>query len=347
MLARRRILQLAAGALVAPALVRGSSAEAPISLKLHHGLAPTSNIHRKILQPWAERIATASGGRLAIEIFAAMHLGGAPRQLYDQARDATVDLAFTALAQNPGRFMRAEVFELPFFGAPDSPRNTAAFAEYVATHAHADFADVRVICACVQDHRAIHARVPIGAASDLKGLRLHAQTQGTREALRLLGATPLAFPLSQVPESLRQNVIDGCVLSFELVPAIKIEDLARFHTQLAVGPAMSTAAHVLAMNRARYDALPADLRGLVDTHSGAEMAATIARMWDAQAAAAAASVRGRGNVIAALSAPEALRWRRASAPAIAAWAGAARARGIDADPLLAAARELIEKHAKA
>jgi hypothetical protein len=72
-----------------------------------------ATIPKKVLKPWGERIEKASGGRLVIEHFDAMALGGAPPQLIDQARDGVADIAMTLTGYTPGRFPRTEVFELP------------------------------------------------------------------------------------------------------------------------------------------------------------------------------------------------------------------------------------------
>ncbi|MBD0272485.1 MAG: C4-dicarboxylate ABC transporter, partial [Acetobacteraceae bacterium] len=106
---------LALGALAAPALLRHSPAAAQeTTLRLHHFLPAVSNVHRFFLQPWAQKVQQESGGRLRIQIFPAMQLGGAPPQLFDQARDGVADIVWTLPGNTPGRFPRIEVFELPF-----------------------------------------------------------------------------------------------------------------------------------------------------------------------------------------------------------------------------------------
>ncbi len=111
---RRRALA-AFGALSAPALLRAPSARAQeTTLRLHHFLPAVSNVHRFFLQPWAQKVQSESGGRLRIQIFPAMQLGGAPAQLFDQARDGVAVIVWSLPGNTPGRFPRVEVFELPF-----------------------------------------------------------------------------------------------------------------------------------------------------------------------------------------------------------------------------------------
>jgi len=47
-------------------------------LKLHHFLSPLSHGHANMLVPWAKTIEEQSQGRIKIDIFPAMQLGGRP-----------------------------------------------------------------------------------------------------------------------------------------------------------------------------------------------------------------------------------------------------------------------------
>jgi TRAP-type transport system periplasmic protein len=54
-----------------------------------------------------------------------MQLGGAPPQLYDQARDGVADIVWTLPGNTPGRFPRIEVIELPFIAHKRGARERA------------------------------------------------------------------------------------------------------------------------------------------------------------------------------------------------------------------------------
>jgi TRAP-type C4-dicarboxylate transport system substrate-binding protein len=104
---------VAATTLAAP-MIRRAGAQDGVTLRLHHFMAPVATIPSHILKPWEADLAEASGGRITIERFDAMSLGGKPGDLMDQARDGVVDIALTLTGYTPGRFPRSEVFELPF-----------------------------------------------------------------------------------------------------------------------------------------------------------------------------------------------------------------------------------------
>ena len=90
-----------------------SAHAAEITLTLHHFLSPKAPAHTKMLQPWADKIAKDSNGRIEIKIFPSMALGGKPPELYQQVRDGVVDMVWTVPGYTPGVFPRIEVFELP------------------------------------------------------------------------------------------------------------------------------------------------------------------------------------------------------------------------------------------
>jgi TRAP-type C4-dicarboxylate transport system substrate-binding protein len=76
------------------------------TFKLHHLLGGTSPAQTKMLEPWAKHVEENSGGRVKIEIYPAMSLGGKPPELVQQARDGVVDLIWTVNGYTPGLFPR-------------------------------------------------------------------------------------------------------------------------------------------------------------------------------------------------------------------------------------------------
>ena len=111
---RRDFLKTTAAGSAAMAAIPGAAFAQSTTLRLHQFLPPVAVLPSKILKPWGEKLAAASGGRLNIQHFDAMSLGGRPPELMDQARDGVVDMTMTIVGYTPGRFPRTEVFELPF-----------------------------------------------------------------------------------------------------------------------------------------------------------------------------------------------------------------------------------------
>jgi TRAP-type C4-dicarboxylate transport system substrate-binding protein len=346
---RRRFIATAAGAaLAAPVVLReGFAQSAQVTLRMHHFLPAVSNGHAKFLAPWAQKVQQESNGRIKIDIFPAMQLGGSPPQLFDQARDGVADLVWTLPGNTPGRFPAIEVFELPFVAHRKAIVNSRALQEFAEAHLAQEFREVKPICFWAHDHGLVHANRPVAKMEDMQGLKLRFPTRLCGEALKALGATAIGMPIPQVPESLAQRVIDGTVIPWEVVPAVKVHELVKNHTEIPGSPTLYTATFILAMNRAKYDSMPADLREVIDRNSGQVAASMAGQVWDDQAVVVSDMVRKRGNTIITLSEEEAQRWRRQTQPVVDGWTTAVRERGLDGGKLLEAARAMIAKHEKA
>jgi TRAP-type C4-dicarboxylate transport system substrate-binding protein len=345
-LVRRRVLALLVGAIAAPAIARRVLAQPQVTLRLHHVLSPSANVHTRLLAPWAKRVTQDSEGQIAIEIFPSMQLGGRPAQLYDQAREGVVDIVWTWPGLTPGRFPGLEVFELPFIADRRARVNAQAVQAFYDSHLRAEFSDTHVLGVCAQDRGEIHATRRIAGLADLRGLRLRPPTRLAGEALQALGAKIVAMPFPQMPDALAQGVIDGGLLPWEQVPAIRMHEKLSFHTEIHGVPTLQTATFILAMNKDRYRHLPDDLRAILDLNSGQAFAMEAGKMWDAQALAVEEMVRARGNSVIDLGEAETARWKAATRPVVDNWLRQAKDSKIDGEKLLAGARDNIAQFSK-
>ena len=80
---------------------------------MHQFLPAQANVPKTILDVWADKIEAESDGRIEIQRFPAMQLGGKPPQLIDQAIDGVADIVWTVAGYTPGRFPRTEVSSCP------------------------------------------------------------------------------------------------------------------------------------------------------------------------------------------------------------------------------------------
>ncbi|MBX9591387.1 MAG: TRAP transporter substrate-binding protein [Hyphomonadaceae bacterium] len=344
---RRSFLAATGAALAAPAIARPALAQAQVTLKLHHFLPPVSNGHAKMLAPWAKMVEQDSGGRIKIDIFPSMQLGGTPPQLYDQARDGVVDIVWTLPGSTAGRFPSTEVFELPFIGARRGIVNARASQEYATANLGKETADIKLLSFWSHDHGLIHANKAVNTMEDLKGLKLRSPNRLAGEALKALGATAVPMPIPQVPESIAQRAIDGAVVPWEVVPAIKLDELVKFHTEIPGSPTFYTASFFLAMNKAKYEGLPADLKAAIDKNSGMKFAELAGNMWDDAGALVLERVKKRGNTIITISADEKAKWIKTTEPVIDAWIKQVKEKGLDGGKLIEQAKALVAKYDKA
>ena len=333
-------------AVLALLLCQNAFAQAPVVLKVHHFLPAGSTTHAKLLVPWCERIEKESAGRLKCQLHPSMQLGGTPPQLYDQARDGIADIVWTLPGYTAGRFPRMEVFELPFMITDAEAASKAAW-EFYEKHARDEFGDVRPLAVHVHDAGYLHTRdKQVRMLADFRGLKLRAPTRQTNRLLAALGASPVSMPVTGLADAMSKGVIDGAVIPWEVVPAVKVQEIARFHTETDPNmPAMYTAVFLLAMNRGTYDRLSPELRVIIDRNSGLTLSGQAGRLWDEQKAPARKLAVDRGNTVYVVPAAELALWQKAAQPVLADWVRDMAKRGVDGDALLADARALIARHA--
>lgn len=339
---RRLVLgAIAAAALVSP-LAAAQAAE--VTLRVHHFLPPVANTQTKVLEPWKKQVEAASGGRIAIEIFPAMQLGGKPPQLYDQVRDGVVDIVWTLPSYTPGRFPVSAVFELPFM-VSTAAATTMAVQAFYEKHMRDEFADVQPLMFHVHARGVIHTKKPVEKIADLAGLKIRAPSRSIGQALEKMGAAPVFMPVPALPEALSKGVVDGAVIPWEITIPLKISELVDNHAVTPGARGLYTSVFVLAMNKAKYQGLPADLRKILDDHTGMKMAEWVGKVWDEIEQPGLAKAKESGTV-RELSPAEVAKMREVTAGVTSDWIAEVGKSGKDGGALLKEASALIDKYTK-
>jgi TRAP-type C4-dicarboxylate transport system substrate-binding protein len=346
MIQRRTLLKTAsAAALSAPALT--GFAQQSVTLKFHTFMAPQSNVWLNMHKAWMDKVEKDSGGRIKFEGYPAMQLGGTPVQLYDQARDGVVDIVWTLPGNTANRFPRVEVFELPFMMS-NAEATSKAYWEYVQTVAPDEFKETQVLALQVHGPGVIHtAEKAVRNVNDMRGLKMRAPTRQVTKLMAALGATPVGMPLPQIPDALSKGTINGCVIPWEVVPSVKVHELTKNHAEFdPAGGSLYTTTFVMAMNKAKYNSLPPDLKKVIDANSGMATSAWLGKVQQAGDAAGRKAAADRGNTIFTVSANDAQEFRRRSRQIEVEWMEDMNKKGFDGRKLLDTARALIDKHTK-
>jgi TRAP-type C4-dicarboxylate transport system substrate-binding protein len=316
-----------------------------VVLKIHHFLPPGATIQQQVFLPWCDKIGKESAGKLKCQIYPAMQLGGTPPQLFDQARDGVADIVWTLPTYQAGRFPKSEVFELPFI-AKSAEVGSPAFWEYIQKNSQDEFRGVKLLAAHLHDGSLLHfAGKRVTNMDEMKGLKVRAPTRIGTKFLAALGVTPVQMPVPQVPEAIAKGVIDGTMVPWEVVPAIKLQEIAKYHLDNAPGqPKMSNSIFVIAMNPAKYDSLPADLKKVIDANSGLELSRQIGKAFDGTTEPARKLAAAQNGVFDTLSPQEYARWQKATEGVTTEWVSDVSAKGANGQQLLDDARALIKKH---
>ena len=332
----KKLILAAAGLL----LTTTAAAAQEVTLRLHHFMGEKAPLHGKMMVPLAAAIEEASEGRMKVEVFSGMSLGGRPGDLYDQAADGAVDIVVTLPGYTAGRFNRSEVFELPFM-MKDPVATAEAYYDLITQELQdGEFEETKILTSWVHGPGVLHSKEPISSLEDMVGQEMRGPTRVVTDLLGELGATPVGMPLPLIPENLSKGVISGTVLPWEVTPSIRLAELVTNHTELSGDTSLYTAVFIMAMNWDSYEGLPDDLRQILDDHTGKGLAASTAQvMLDADAGGRNVA---SGNTFITLDGAEVERWKAAAQPVVDRWVTRAGEMGFDGEAAIAQARALID-----
>jgi TRAP-type C4-dicarboxylate transport system substrate-binding protein len=313
-----------------------------VTLRFQHFVSPASANPTHFMQPWADAIEEQSDGRIKVEIYPFMQLGGSATDQYDLIRDGVIDGGWVIPGYQPGRFPETEALELPFMTTKSAEEASRAAWAFTQDHLMDDFADVHLIAVHMHGRGLVHLRGgPIADLSDFNGLRLRGPSRPATLLLERLGATPVGMPVPAFPEALSRGVVDGGVITWEQAPSLGFADLIESHTDVAGDQSLYNLYFLWAMNRAVYEGLPDDLREVIDANSGLMASAWAGRAHDTGDAEGRIAMEDAGNTIVEMSPALTADIATLGEVVITDWIAEMDARGFDGAALVAAARAAV------
>jgi TRAP-type C4-dicarboxylate transport system substrate-binding protein len=333
--------------LLSSLLLASSAYAADVTLTVHHFMNPKAPTHTKLIQPWAEKIEKESNGRIKIEIFPSMTMGGKPNELYKQARDGVADIVWTLAGYTPGVFPRTEVYELPTVHIGDSYATTVAIRENMDLIKD-DFKDIEPLLIHVAAGNAIHTtQKEINSVADLKGLKLRTPSRTGGWLINEYGAEPVGMPLPDLPQALSKNGIDGALVPFEVFPPYKFHQLTKVSVEGANNERFGTSIFMMLMNKDRLNGMPEDLKKILLDNSGMELSKFAGNLWmDLEVPGEKMQEESKDSKVIRLSKEQLKDFDAAGQKVVDKWIAEATSNGIDGQKLVDEARKAIERNSK-
>jgi TRAP-type C4-dicarboxylate transport system substrate-binding protein len=307
-------------------------AQAQTVIKVHSFSSPQAPDQALHLFPWAERVNKAAGGKLKVEVYPSMQLGGKPADLPQQLEDGVVDAIFHLPGFSPGRFPGMEGTELPFTNVGVSGGQSPAIFEWANRWLKdSEFKGMRILSIHATDASILHTREkPVRTLEDFKGLKLRVPGRFVGEAAKALGATPVGIPLPGVYEALARGQVDGMFINWAIMPSYRFHEVTKHHMETPVyqSPLMTL------MSQRSYDKLAPELRKAIDDNSGLAYTQQIGKVWDGLTEGARKATRDAGNNVFALSDAEKKRWAQAVQPVYRLWVEEMNKRNLPGQKML-------------
>jgi TRAP-type C4-dicarboxylate transport system substrate-binding protein len=343
--------KLALTALAAAACLLGV-APAPMSaqevtLRVHTFMPPVANPARHFLLPWADKIGKDSNGRIKVQVYTSMQLGGSPAQLLTQVRDGVVDIIWTLPGFTPGIMVKDEAFELPFLHR-DTKSTVMALQDFTATHMQKELAPYHVLLVHAHAGTLFMTKNPINKIEDFKGMKLRTPSRTSAWIVEAVGGAPLQVALPELAPMLSKGTVSGAVLTYEIAPAVKMQDLVDYFTTFdGPQPRMGTTVFMFLMNKKKYESLPPDLKKVIDANSGRNLAPFAIKVWDMidQDGLKAMQAKPK-NKFVTLSAEETAKFKSQVQSVYARFKAEIDKAGGDGGKVIADAQALVEKYAK-
>ncbi|GHA55759.1 ABC transporter substrate-binding protein [Amylibacter ulvae] len=315
------------------------------TFKLHHLLSEKAPAHTQMLAPWAEKVAANSGGKVKIDIYPAMSLGGKPPELIQQARDGVVDIIWTVNGYTPGLFPRTEVFELPTVYTNDTVATNLAMRDMFESDLKQEYNGVEVMFLHVHAGQGIHmvdkaTRKP----EDFAGLKMRIPTRTGAWIIEALGASPVGMPVPALPQALAKKVVDGAFIPWEIIPPLKIQEQTKYQIEGADKVRFGTTTFQVSMNADRWNSLPEDVQKAFRDASDEAWVAQVGDIWRASDEFGIGLAVKAGNEHITLTQEETDAMNTALTPVVDRWVDEVSAKGIDGAALVDAARAAIAKH---
>ena len=318
-----------------------------VTLRVHTFMPPVANPVKHFLQPWAEKVTKELNGRMKVQVFPAMQLGGSAPQLLQQARDGVADIIWTLPGFTPGIMVKDEVFELPFLHR-DTRSTVLALQDFIAMHMQKELAPYHVLQVHAHAGTLFMTKDAINKVEDFKGLRLRTPSRTSAWIFEALGGAPVQVALPELAPMLSKGTVSGSILTYEIAPAVKMQDLVDYFTVLdGPQPRMGTTVFMFLMNKAKYESLPPDLKKVIDDNSGRNLSPFAIKVWDMIDADGENVMKSKPkNKFVTMSAAETERFKNLVRPVFDRFKAEVDKGGSDGAKVIADAEALVEKHSK-
>lgn len=262
------------------------------------------------IEQFKKDVEAATGGKLIVETFPNMQLGGAQENV-QQVRAGTILMTWVGMAFLSRTVPELEAVSLPFL----FPNREVAYKVMdgpVGDLIDAKLADKGFIPLGFMElgaRQVTNSVRPIKTAADLKGLKIRLQPNETHVAtFRALGANPVTMDIREVYSALEQKVIDGHENPYNLIYDSRFFEVQKY---------VSNTAHffdfiAVVANRRKFEALSPDFQKAI--RSAMDKAVATQRKAAAEAdVAALAELQKKGMQYDALPPVEREKLRAATA----------------------------------
>lgn len=239
-------------ALAGAALVLGFLANAAQSaeLKFANFMPPTNPYQAGAFEPFAEKLAAATGNDVTVHIYAGGELGPGPVEQFSRAVDGVADFAVGLPGYTASQFPVTLLTELP--GVIDEATGTETIWNNIELF-KPEFKRVVLVSLWSNADNVLYTREkPVRTPGDVKGLKIRLPSRNAGLLVEAWGGTPVSMPVPEIYNGLQTGVIDGALIDGTGTKAFKLGEVSKY---LTVGFDTTISPFFIVMNRDSFAAL--------------------------------------------------------------------------------------------
>jgi TRAP-type transport system periplasmic protein len=233
-----------------------SVSQSVITLK-YANFPPSTTFPCVQMERWAKEVEKRTNGKVKVQTFPGGTLLPA-KNIFDGVLTGMADIGNFAMSYQPGRFPVSEAVDLPL-GFRTARAASLALYDLVEKYNPKEFEKVKVITLFTCPPADLMTSKPVRSLKDLKGMELRVSGTGS-DVIKRLGGIPVAMPQSETPEAIQKGVVKGIVSSMEVLKDFNFAAYCPFATDTN----LFVVSFAVVMNKDKWNALPADVKKVID-----------------------------------------------------------------------------------
>lgn len=202
-----------------------------------------------------------------------------PTKNYQAVVSGIADIAWGPHGYTPGAFPLTEMVEFPFVTTDAGISSKAYWRTYKKFFEATGMQDKVVTLGMhVTSGGNIHMREDaILSAGDFSGKKLRVPTNVLGEAIKTMGAVPISGSLNELREFLSRGIIDGTMLSDELLYGFKVDKYVKKVTQVPGGIFANSA--FIIINKEKWESISEADRNAIMAIAGEKLSVKMGSLW--------------------------------------------------------------------
>ncbi|HBE44683.1 MAG TPA: C4-dicarboxylate ABC transporter substrate-binding protein [Deltaproteobacteria bacterium] len=301
---------------------------------------PAPHKNSKLIEAWIKEIEQKTNGKVKISYFPGGTLTPAP-QIYDGVVKGISDIGYSCFSYTRGKFPMLEVIDLPL-GYKNGVIPTQLVNAFYKKFKPKELDDVKVLFLHAHGPGILHTKFPVAVLEDIKGRKIRA-TGLASKIVTALGGVPVGTAMGETYDALRTGVCEAAMAPAEALQGWKWGEVVSYTVQ-DFSAAYSTAMFIV-MNKAKWNALPSDVKKVFEEVSAAYPEKQ-GKLWDEIDKEGYDFLQKRGHKIIPLSKEEDARWAKAVRPVLDDYVKYAKEKGLPGDEALKFCLDFIKQAEK-